>query len=682
LESGGVRCWGGNDERQLGDSHLQTVATGPELFWTSPAVEDIVTNIANISAGERHTCAVTKGAELRCWGQNVLGQLGDLSGPSGMGSLTNTVLANVAAVSTGRDHTCALMKSGGVRCWGDNDSGQLGTGDDVAVLSPPAQDILENAVQVEAAGDYTCALRADHTVWCWGARVLAGGTRGEQYLPADVGVANARAIASGAHHACAVLETGSVRCWGVNSKGQLGEPAPLQYRAEPGPEFLSNIQSISAGADYSCALSKSGDVYCWGANQAGQLGNGFKSDWELPSGNPVLSGALAIEAGTTHVCALLNDGTVQCWGDNGWGQLGDGTRLARLRPVSPRSFCAPTAGIGTTEPVRTCASGTPLTVKQLAAGYVFNCALLSSGAVRCWGDNVNGQLGDGTTTARSLPGRDLLQGVKSLTAGASHVCALMDSGGVRCWGDNSQGQLGDGTTVHRLLPPANDVLTNVQAVSAHMFHTCALTGGKVTCWGSNEGGALGDGVSTNGFRTSPSPPLAGVENATDVAAGELGTCVLTQGKPVCWGQPWNDDAPTPIAVNATIRSLALGYMDGCFVTSSNLVECNKEISVDQLSDVQQLTVAGPHCALLTSGVVHCWGPNNQGALGDSTHNTRFDLGPPILLNAAAIESDYDHTCAILTNGQLQCWGLNSHGQLGDGTTINRPYPVPGPTFCP
>jgi len=133
--------------------------------------------------------------------------------------------------------------------------------------------------------------------------------------------------------------------------------------------------------------------------------------------------------------------------------------------------------------------------------------------------------------------------------------------------------------------------------------------------------------------------------------------------------------------SGSVRSLALGY-HGCFVLSSNFIECTSRLSDDALTNVKDVSIAGPLCALLTNGNVHCWGENSYGSLGDSTHNTRFDKGPPILHGAVAIATKSGHACAILQSGQLSCRGYNGAGELGDGTTIHRAAPVPGPTFCP
>ena len=188
---------------------------------------------------------------------------------------------------------------------------------------------------------------------------------------------------------------------------------------------------------------------------------------------------VAIAAGNDHACALTTDGGVKCWGKNGWGQLGDGTTTQRLTPT----------------PVSGLSSG----VAEITAGSTQTCAIITGGAVKCWGGNANGQLGDGTTTQRLTPTAviGLASGVTAIAAGANHTCALTTGGGVLCWGYNGTFQLGDGTWTPRLTPTAvSGLLSDGAGITAGDQHTCALTtDGEIKCWGDNGRGQLGDGTS-------------------------------------------------------------------------------------------------------------------------------------------------------------------------------------------
>ena len=194
---------------------------------------------------------------------------------------------------------------------------------------------------------------------------------------------------------------------------------------------------------------------CWGENYDGQLGDGTTTARPSPTAVPGLSGVTAIAAGFTHTCALLGDGTMRCWGDNIYGALGDGTTTQRLSPV--------TVLIGN--------------VTQITTGGLFTCALLTTGTVECWGTNNNAQVGDGTMINRSTPASVTgLSGVVEIAtgAGADHTCARLSSGAVDCWGWNVYGQIGDGTTTTRSSPTPVSGLAGVTHLGLGGFHNCAV----------------------------------------------------------------------------------------------------------------------------------------------------------------------------------------------------------------
>jgi alpha-tubulin suppressor-like RCC1 family protein len=281
----------------------------------------------------------------------------------------------------------------------------------------------------------------------------------------------------------------------------------------------SGVAAIAAGASHTCALTAAGGVKCWGYNFNGQLGNGTTTDSHTPVDvSGLASGVAAIAAGENHTCALTTGGGVNCWGYNDHGQLGDGTTTRRLAPV----------------PVSGLASG----VAAIAGGGSHTCAVTTGGAVKCWGLNDHGQLGDGTTTERLAPVSvsGLTSGVTVIAAGRYHTCAATTGGGVKCWGWNALGQLGDGTTTQRLTPvPVSGLASGVAAIVAGDHHTCAVTtGGAAKCWGYNLFGQLGDATMTQ--RSMPVDVSGLATGVSAISAGSNHTCALLAGAGVkCWG---------------------------------------------------------------------------------------------------------------------------------------------------
>jgi alpha-tubulin suppressor-like RCC1 family protein len=239
---------------------------------------------------------------------------------------------------------------------------------------------------------------------------------------------------------------------------------------------------LSMGEGFSCALTPVRAVKCWGGNSNGELGNGTTTNSATPvQVTGLTSGVQTISSGWSHSCAVTSVGAVQCWGDNDRFGLGDGTTTNSATPVQ-------VVGLS---------SG----VQAISTGWSHLCAVTSVGAVKCWGWNAIGQLGDGTTTDSATPVQvvGLTSGVQAISTGWSHSCALLADGSVKCWGGNSNGELGDGTTTNSATPVQVTGLTSgVQAISSGELHTCAaVADGAVKCWGYNGTGQLGDGTTTS-----------------------------------------------------------------------------------------------------------------------------------------------------------------------------------------
>jgi alpha-tubulin suppressor-like RCC1 family protein len=369
-------------------------------------------------------------------------------------------LHNVAQVAAGNAYSCALTNQGGVKCWGFNGDGELGN---------------------------TTLVDSTHPVDVLG---LASG---------------AVAITAWNTHVCALTNGQGGRCWGLGSQGQLGMGSFTG--AVSSPQAVSNldglIASVSAGSRHTCAITLSGGAKCWGDNGNGQVGNGNLADRPSPTDVVGLSaGVLDISPGGSHTCALVVGGGVKCWGRNTEGQVGDGSGTQQLIPVD--------------------VSGLGIEVVAVGAGDRHACALTLGSAVKCWGANQNGQLGNGGGAQQLVP-IDVLglsAGVEAISVNHDSACALMADGVVKCWGDNSNGQLGDGTVVDR--PAVVDVIGlggEATAISMGYDHACALMADTgVRCWGSNIRGGLGDGTVLDS-QVPVSVLVDGVRQITGISVG-------------------------------------------------------------------------------------------------------------------------------------------------------------------
>jgi alpha-tubulin suppressor-like RCC1 family protein len=347
-----------------------------------------------------------------------------------------------------------VTSASGVKCWGFNVSGELGNGTNLQSLVPVDVSTLGSGagvVAVSAGGSHTCAVTLLGVVKCWGSNgsgELGDATTVDRKVPVVVAGLDAVAVSAGSNFTCAVTRAGGVKCWGDNTSGGLGNNSNSPSLVPVDVSGLgagSGTVAVSAGRSHTCAIAE-GAVKCWGYNVDGQLGNGTKTDSWVPvdvSGLGAGSGALAVSAGGYHSCAVTAVGGVMCWGNNGSGELGDGTNDPSLVPVQSSGL-----GFG---------SG----AVAISTGLYHSCAVTLNGSAQCWGANIWGEVGNDSVIPALIPvdvvGLASGAGAVAVSAGEDQTCAVATigaakDGAVRCWGSNSGGQLGDGSEVSSLVP--------------------------------------------------------------------------------------------------------------------------------------------------------------------------------------------------------------------------------------
>ncbi len=416
LTSGGVDCWGWNGMSELGGGGDLGILSASPVPVEGVGGVGTLTGVTSLVGTGEGFCALLTSGGVDCWGYGALGSLGqgtfndsdtpvEVEGVGGTGTLNG-----VSSLVGSAYNYCARLNSGDVVCWGG--SGELGNG------SSSNSDL---PVVVEGVG---------------GTGTLKGVT--SLFGAVDFGF-------------CALLTSGGVDCWGFGDAGELGDgtfsdsDTPVAVVDVAGTGTLTGVASLAAGYYGVCALLTSGGVDCWGSGYYGDLGNGtFYTNPPNGSATPVqvsdvggtgtLAGVTSLASDMAGYCVVLTSGGVDCWGAGTGGELGNGSTLSNsATPVEVE-------GVGGT--------GTLNGVSSLVGGY---CAVLTSGGVDCWGTGYGGKLGDGTfsdsdtpVTVEGVQGTGTLAGVTSLVFGNANYCGLLNSGGVDCWGNGMEGDLGNG----------------------------------------------------------------------------------------------------------------------------------------------------------------------------------------------------------------------------------------------
>ncbi|MBK9031765.1 MAG: hypothetical protein IPL61_10650 [Myxococcales bacterium] len=639
IRAGVVWCFGSNTSGQTGA--MVSMSSTPSQVKDGAGAA--LTGATALCTGAAHSCAIVAGA-LMCWGSDAYGQLGD--GPAGDGGQRAAAAEVLTAgsrtwtdVACGVNHTCAVASDHAVYCWGENANGMLGravTGVDND--EPTDVTVLAGAARVAIGDTYSCAITTTSGLSCWGyyndaahpapvsalpsglsgvsalsaardgacasdgttTRCFGDGSDGElgdgsfayrrTYGGPVQGAPGVERLASGTRFHCAALVDGSIRCWGKNSDGQLGQgtTATAHVRVQvPGV-----WRTVATGKDATCAIAMADQrVYCWGQNFGGWNQPGPAALLETPTLLPDVGPALDVAVGSEHACAVALDGTVSCWGEATYGRVGNGSVAGGVLPPTVVSD-----------------GGGALHASELALADHGSQAAGPSGLF-AWGENAGNRLGLPTVAnqgdAQPVDGSPLWT---SPGLGANFGCGLR--GGVAlCWGGGDQGQLGTGASAQSGPVAIPGFTFSAIAPAAFGDHVCAVTSGvevgALFCWGDNarhQGSPLASG--------SPSPRRQGTAvDWSAVAAGSDTSCGVRGGSLECWGANDEDsyqagldrdpgDVTSPTAIGTGFSAVSLGWSHGC--------------------------------ALTATGELWCWGNGRYGAIGLAGHRD-FATAQPVTL---------------------------------------------------
>ncbi len=477
---GEALCWGRGERGQTGAGLEDKLV---------PVVVPTLAGVADLATDQGKTCALTREGRVACWGPGFTRPEASWVWVVGLQGATS--------IACGRGVFCSVLATGGAACFGDDEFGQLGVGRPLQRTAPAPVEGVRGATKLWAASRNAAALDEHHQLLGWGQSTWGAFETNDGFVSRPV------VMGTGVHdvgmgtrglYARARDEEG---VWGVRAGGTLlqdhGIGASARYAYPQTVPGLDEAEQFGVGARHSCAKMVDGTVRCWGDNSYGQLGDGSASAQKVPTAALVSGEVELVASGAYHACALRKSGGVMCWGSNRNGQTGPGpTWTCRTGKNVYPCVRRPRRVIGVQDAV------------ALGAGQWHACALSKSGAIACWGANGFAQLGDGTTRESPAPRpvRHITNAV-SLGVGEKHACAVLRDGGVWCWGENGHDELGRASADRcgpfnepcSTTPGPVQGLTEAVQVAIGLGFSCALRrDGTVWCWGNNQRGTLGDGI--------------------------------------------------------------------------------------------------------------------------------------------------------------------------------------------
>lgn len=667
---------------------------------------------AQVVAGNNMSCGIKSDATLWCWGDDTGGKTGQ-NKASGSTTVPTQVYGggSWSSVSVGYEHTCGIKTDSTLWCWGSNGNGRTGRNTIAGNTVVPTQISIGGTWKQVAVGfSSTCAIKTDNTLWCWGenlyGRTAINTGSGDTLVPTQVsGGGSWKSITIGYFHGCGIMSDNTVRCWGGNGSGQIGDNSTLMRLTPTAISGGGTWKFIDAGNGHTCGIKTNDTLWCWGWNSSGQIGDNSTTQRNTPTavsgGGSWKQVSLGSYYSANHTCGIKSDNSLMCWGWNGTGKLGDNSTSNKLIPtivtggklwssVSTGGYYH-TCGIDTQKilscwgentyysilgiesdiknykvPIQVSGndSWTDIAVAGLY-GEQFSCGIKTGGSLWCWGWNMGylGNLLGIGATEQTQPTLVTGGGTwNNIDAGHYSLCGIKSEGSLWCWGTNYYGNIGDSTF--------NDRNTPTQIIEPGPWKDLSISGyygdetvcaikqdGSLWCWGYNGEGQLGNGTTTE----SESPvQISGGGIWKQVSVGKTHTCAIKFDNTLwCWGENY-----------AT-------FGDGTY--NDSLVPTNTTGSTEWLTISAGLWFT---CGVRADNKLLCWGSNDTGRTGVGLTSGET-LTPTEVLGGGSwrhvvtsANSDYNaFACGIKIDGSGWCWGSNNSGQLGDDTYTARSSPT-------
>tara|TARA_B100000749_G_scaffold122825_1_gene93951 strand:- start:202610 stop:205459 length:2850 start_codon:yes stop_codon:yes gene_type:complete len=639
IDAGVLYCWGRSNNGETGTNTTSQVddptQVGTDSSWTE------------VTIGNNLTCGIESG-RLYCWGSDTNEKQGNGTGisadalvPVQVGSLTGWT-----DVSAGDEHVCGI-ESGNLYCWGLDTDGQLGNGPvEGSKDAPFISSSTGTWTHVDLGSDYSCGIDAG-ALYCWGEGTYGStglGSFADFSVPTQVGTdTNWTSIHSGYADESCGIESGRLFCWGLNNHGILATGSAIPFYSLTPLQVGTSTQwtKISVGLTHACGI-KDDDLYCWGDRYGskGATGVGFTliGSTSTPQQVSTMDGFDFIHAKYNSICAL-RDGKLYCWGDNSDNQIGD--------------FNTGTAIVG--YPVRV---GLFSDWETVSGGRSHTCGI-RSGSLYCWGDDTDGEVGNGSASSANVTAPEKI-GVDSnwtdVSSGFEFTCGI-ESGRLFCWGNNSVDQLGSGgaAAAQEDAPLQIGVSTTWTKVELGKEHACGIDAGALYCWGSDATGQQGNGATTG---TITAPTQVGSDtNWTDISLGEDHTCGIESSRLFCWGGDSRNQIGDGPGATDILSPLQIGVSSlWTSISAGDLHTCGIE-----------------------NGSAYCWGYDGEFQMGTGPTNSEEDtpLALPDATNYISVIATDNNSCGIKTDGTIYCWGWNTTGQIGIGAYYGFPHKVYG-----